>query len=113
MIREAQKKEPSFPPAYVTLGDIHIADSHIDRALEAYSRALTIDPTHFEARMRRAKLFIELTNYKEAVMDLEHAARANPKSGEVYQLRARCYEILGDDEKARQDWWKARVFAHR
>jgi len=47
------------------------------------------------------------------VTDLEHAAKANPKSGEVYQLRARCYEILGDDEKARQDWWKARVFAHR
>ncbi len=44
-------------PHIITLGDIHVAESHIDQALEAYSRALNIDPDHFEARLRRAKLF--------------------------------------------------------
>jgi Tfp pilus assembly protein PilF len=90
-----------------------MTDSHVDQALEAFSRALTIDPNSFEARMRRAELYIELNNYQSAVQDLEYAAKSNPYSGKVYQLRAMCYETLGDKEKARQDLWKARVFAHR
>jgi tetratricopeptide (TPR) repeat protein len=95
------------------MGDIHMGDSQIDRALEAYSRALNIDPNHFEARLRRAKLYVELNNYGDAVADLEQAAKVNPYSGEVYLLRSQCYEILGDSERARQDTWKARVFADR
>jgi len=109
----ALKKDSSFVPAYITMGDIHVADSHIDRAVEAYSRALNIDPNNFDARVRRAKLYMEVNNFTQAVADLEHAAKVNAYSGEVYELRARCYETLGDKEKARQDQWKARVFAHR
>jgi Flp pilus assembly protein TadD len=56
---------------------------------------------------------MELNEYQRAVTDLEQAAKTNPYSGEVYMLRAQCYEVLGDPEKARQDSWKARVFAHR
>ena len=56
---------------------------------------------------------MELNNYKDAVADLKQAAKANPYSGEVYVLRSQCYEILGDSEKAREDTWKARVFADR
>jgi len=63
--------------------------------------------------LRRGKLFMELNEYQRAVTDLEQAAKTNPYSGEVYMLRAQCYEVLGDPEKARQDSWKARVFAHR
>jgi len=96
-----------------SMGDIQLADSHIDRAVEAYSRALNIDPNNFDARGRRAKLYMEVNNFTQAVADLEHAAKVNAYSGEVYELRARCYETLGDNEKARQDQWKARVFAHR
>jgi Flp pilus assembly protein TadD len=56
---------------------------------------------------------MELGSYTQAVTDFDNAAKANPYTGEVYRLRAQCYETLGDSEKARQDSWKARVFANR
>jgi Flp pilus assembly protein TadD len=47
------------------------------------------------------------------VEDLDQAAKVNPYSGEVYMLRAKCHKALGNEEKTREDLWKARVFAHR
>ncbi|MEJ2717377.1 MAG: tetratricopeptide repeat protein, partial [Deltaproteobacteria bacterium] len=70
----ALKKESTFAPAYVTMGDIHLADSHIERAVEAYSRALNIYQYHFGARLRRAKLFMELNEEERAIMDIDQAA---------------------------------------
>jgi tetratricopeptide (TPR) repeat protein len=109
----ALKKESSFVPAYVTTGDIHKADFRIEKAVEAYSMALNIDPDHFEARLKRAKLYAEIGEPGQALKDLDHAAKINPHRGEVYLLRAQCHEALGDNEKAQADTWKARVFAHR
>jgi len=112
-IGQALKRESSYVPAYVTMGDIYMADSQVDKALEAYSRALNIDPKNFETRVKRAKLYMDRNNYRDAVADLEQAAKVNPYRGEVYLLSSQCYKNLGDNEKARQDAWKARVFADR
>jgi Tfp pilus assembly protein PilF len=81
--------------------------------VEAYSRALTIDPSNFAARLKRAELYMDLNEHAQALKDLDYAAKINPYSGEVYLMRAECYETLGDGEKSRADMWKARVFAHR
>jgi len=97
----------------VTMGEIHMAESQIDRALEAYSRALSIDPNNFEARLKRANLYMELNNIKDAVADLDQAAKINPYKGDIYLLRGRCYEMLGNIDEARQDEWRAKVFANR
>jgi tetratricopeptide (TPR) repeat protein len=113
MIDQALSKGSSFAGAFVTRGDIHLADSHIDRAVEAYSHALNIDPNDFQARIKRAKLYIELSKWDLGLADLEEAAKSNPYSGEAYALRSRCHEALGDAEKARADAWKAQVFANR
>ena len=107
------KKDCSYVPALVTMGDILMSSAQTDRAIESYSKALSIDQNHFEARLKRAKQFLELENHTLALADLEYAAKVYPYSGEVYQLRAVCYEVLGEHEKARQDSWKVRVFVHR
>lgn len=109
----ALKKESTFAPAYVTAGDIHRADSRVEKAVEAYSQALNIDPNLFAARLKRAELYMQVNEHLQAMKDLDQAAKINPYSGEVYLLRARCYEVLGDKDKAEADMWKARVFAHR
>jgi tetratricopeptide (TPR) repeat protein len=109
----ALSRDSCFVPAYVTLGEIHKAYSRIEKAVEAYSMALNIDPDHFDARLKRAQLYVEINEHGQALKDLQHAAKINPHSGEVYQLRARCHEALGETEKAQADTWKARVFAHR
>ena len=109
----ALKKESSYVPAYITMGDISWFDSHLDRAVEAYSRALTIDPNNFDALLRRAKVYMELNDHARALTDLEKATEVYPYSGMLYRLRAECFEVLGETEKARQDKWRARVFIDR
>ena len=101
MIGQALRCDSSYAAAYVKMGDIHTAESHIDRAVEAYSRALTIDPKLFVALLSRAKLYMEVGEWKLAATDLEDAATVKPHSGQVYSLRAKCYEMIGEKEKAR------------
>jgi len=84
-----------------------------DQAIEAYSKVLNLDSGNFEARLKRAKLYVELRDFSEALDDLDSAVKVNPYSGDVYSLRSQCYDALGDQEKARQDTWRARVFVNR
>ena len=56
---------------------------------------------------------MELNDIKDAVADLDQAAKINPYKGDIYLLRGRCYEMLGNVDGARQDEWRVKVFANR
>mgnify|MGYP000898307680 CR=1 FL=1 len=109
----ALEKDPSYIPAHVTIGDIQKSDLIYDKAAESYSRALNLDPNNFEARLKRARLTFEIRKFPEALDYLDTAVKVNPYSGDVYTLRSKCYAALGDQEKARQDSWRAKVFVNR
>lgn len=77
------------------LGTYYAGQNRSDKAAEAYSQAIELEPDLAEARNARAMLRAEQGRYDEAVSDLVIAVRTSPKSaklhnnlGYVYYLQA-------------------------
>lgn len=77
--------------------------------------ALKLDEGYLKARLRRAKSYMELEEYEEAVRDYEHAHRADKANQETRRLlqqaklelkkskRKDYYKILGVGKAANED----------
>lgn len=65
-------------------------------------------PGQMELYMYRAMCHKELQEYQKAMDMIDYLLRAAPENGEVYLLRGRIYEELGEKEKAAAD--KAKAF---
>lgn len=65
-------------------------------------------PGQMELYMYRAMCHKELQEYQKAMDMIDYLLRAAPENGEVYLLRSRIYEQLGEKEKAAAD--KAKAF---
>ena len=65
-------------------------------------------PGQMELYMYRAMCHKELQEYQKAMDMIDYLLRAAPENGEVYLLRSRIYEELGEKEKAAAD--KAKAF---
>ena len=64
-------------------------------------------PGQMELYMYRAMCHKELQEYQKAMDMIDYLLRAAPENGEVYLLRSRIYEELGEKEKAAADQAKA------
>ena len=65
---------PREPNPYDSLGELHLVIGDPDKAVEFYSRALTVDPT-FPSRVGRSWAWATLGRYEEAVAD--HSPSSN------------------------------------
>jgi tetratricopeptide (TPR) repeat protein len=82
-------------------------------AIEAYDKAIELDPEYEEAYLHRAKVYLDLsTNYEKAIDDINNAIKYEPQRrrdgkygslAEKYSIRAKAYLKLDDYEKAFKD----------
>ncbi len=94
---------------YVTLVKIHMADAgtwsnianiyglrqQFDSSLIAYSMALKMDSTSFDAHLDRAITYSMMKKYPEALTDYNYAYKLEPKSEKMLQNRASTYMACG------------------
>ena len=69
-------------------GDIERLLGHFQAATDHYDRALALDPYHFQARLSRAAMLIDLGQGEKARPDLDLLERVAPKNLQVSYLRA-------------------------
>jgi predicted Zn-dependent protease len=82
-----QKGAPPGTPAFNEAG----------RALET---AISLDPNFAYAYFDRAKLALKAGQPQKAIVDLERARTAEPKSGAIAYLLAQAYQRNGEKTKA-------------
>jgi tetratricopeptide (TPR) repeat protein len=76
-----------------------------ERAVEAFSRAIEIDPYFADAHMQRGILYWrEIQNYHHAIRDMTRVLELDPDRAEALYHRALAYQARGDFDQAIADY---------
>ena len=78
-----------------------------EKAIEAFERAIKIDPKRSGGYLGRANCLNTLEQYERAIEDYNHALELDPKLANAYANRGIAHAQLGDREKAIADYEKA------
>ncbi len=94
---------PDDPIGYTIGGTANLRTGHADDALLDFNKALQFNPDDADVlNSRGTTLFNLFKKYPEALADFNHALTLKQDGG-TYLNRSRCYYMMGDMEKARQD----------
>ena len=106
-------QEPTTAKEYFAMG-MDYMDSDYDRAIEAFTAALKIDPTigNFggSAYRYRSDCYFEKGDLNNALKDINQAIKHNPYDPYLYQSRAYIYRDKKDYNKALADIKKAMYY---
>ena len=75
-----------------------------DKALEAYSRAIELDPNNVDAYNKRAEAYKDLKEYDKAIEEYNRIISLQPNSAENYSNRGAAYAFSTQYEKAIEDY---------
>jgi tetratricopeptide (TPR) repeat protein len=106
LFREATVREPKDPRSYCFLMETLMqrgavpGGSDFQEAQQSINTAISLEPNFAHAYADRAKLELAQGNTKKAIVDLEHARSADPKSRQIAYALARAYQHDGDKAKA-------------
>lgn len=78
-----------------------------DQALELFSEALEITPSHPDILSDRGVLFIHLNDREKALQDFNAAIEVQPEYSFRYSARAYAYDYFGETERAISDYERA------
>jgi tetratricopeptide (TPR) repeat protein len=87
---------PNSVRSLLSRGDALTSLGEYDAAVHAYREALKIEPTNFEGKRALARLFNRLARYREAIELCNQAQAEDPKSEEIYLIKARALLASGD-----------------
>lgn|SRR5262249_8708917 len=77
-------------------------------AIEDYSRAISIEPDDASFHRCKAHACLKAERLQEALDSFSNAIRLEPEFRQTYLDRAQTYEQLGEKEKAKPDFQRAR-----
>src|SRR5206468_3397241 len=98
--RASTQLDPTYPEPYKALGDLFLSAPRrlFDQAIEAYKRAIDLDPGYLDARMGLAEVYEDKGLYQEAIGEYRKVVDADPKNtGALYNL-ATVYEKVDPKE---------------
>jgi adenylate cyclase len=103
--QKALVHNPLNPKVHVSLGKIYFGEKGLYfESVNAYKRALDLDPTYLEARMGLAEVYEDKGLYPEAIAEYRRVVEQDPKNtGALYNL-ALVYEKV--DPKESIELWE-------
>lgn len=96
--------DPRSCSSFYKLGDIVLLQ-HGDpqSALDQLNKSIAICPSSIDAREDRARAFLRMERYQDALPDLDAAAHASPDDPNVHFLLAQAYRSLGRADEAKTE----------
>ncbi len=99
---------PESIEAYYGLGMFYQEHEEYNRAIEAYTTILKIDPAYKAAHFNLGYIhLVYLRVFDVAAKHFSDAIKADPNYAEAYYNRGYCYELLGDVMNAKKDYQQA------
>lgn len=94
------EREPNSSNAYFLKGLAESKQKNTRVAMISFKKAIALDSTNYKAYVERAKLKIELGDYRSAILDCETAKFIKKDSPEIYKTKGIAFENLGDATNA-------------
>ena len=91
LFTQALVEDPTYSRAAFNLGQVNQLLSEREGALEAYRKAIEIDPSYADARRQYAAVLIEDGDSDEAIRQLLEGIRLDATNDEAYSLMSRAY----------------------
>jgi tetratricopeptide (TPR) repeat protein len=88
-------------------GEKYRKSGNYEEAMQAFSRAIEIDPTFAKAYLARGVVFGHCANYRQAIIDCNKSIELDPCNARAYLFRGAYYRDLRDPKQAIRDFEKA------
>ncbi|MDO4732450.1 MAG: tetratricopeptide repeat protein [Bacillota bacterium] len=92
---------------YFRRGNRAADEGDFPKAIEAYSKAIELDPDYAAAYYNRGSAYDDLKQYDEAIADYSKAIELDPDDAAVYNNRGSAYDDLKQYDEAIADYSKA------
>jgi tetratricopeptide (TPR) repeat protein len=92
---------------FFNAGNDYFKNGEIDKAIDAYTKAVNISPDHSDAWRCRASAYIRKGLFDKAIEDCNQALAANRANARAYNERAVCHGAKGDLQAALLDYSEA------
>jgi Flp pilus assembly protein TadD len=94
LLEKTLEKEPQYPDARRTLGDLFVERGENSRAISAFARAIEQNPKDSRARFRLSDIFWEQGDFHEAAQQLKAILKVQPDDATAwYRLGLAHYEL--------------------
>jgi tetratricopeptide (TPR) repeat protein len=110
---DAVKKEKTYWPAELQAGLLLLEKYNRGEALDAFDKALAINPNAVEALTAKGAAALMRFEFKDAERFAERALKINPWLPEALRLRADVYLGTGDTASAKKELERARKISPR
>jgi tetratricopeptide (TPR) repeat protein len=96
---------PGNLKAWIDLGNSYFDSHQPAKAIEAYGKALAIDPTNPDVLTDQGVMYRELRQFDKAIANFEKASKLDPKHVQsVFNMGVVYSSDLGETEKAIRAW---------
>jgi tetratricopeptide (TPR) repeat protein len=92
---------------WVDKGYALVTSGKNQEAVEAFTRAIELDPKDAKTYYHRGGVYGRLEDYRRAIKDFDRAIELNPKLQEAYTERGVGYGMLGDYQQSIREYDKA------
>jgi len=100
--REALKVDPKDARALAAIGGIYSLNDDLDKAIASYQQAVEIDRSLVEALYALGMVYQRKEDWGRAAQYFEEVILLDPSNARAHWDLARCYDVLGKGDKARQ-----------
>jgi lipoprotein NlpI len=102
-----QDAKPKDADEFNTRGNDYRTAGENDRAIESYSEAIRLNPSHSAAFNGRGAAYRSKGDYDRAIADYDEALKLNPRNHEAFNNRGNAYRIKENYDRAIQDYNEA------
>lgn len=92
--------QAAWPEAWLTLGNVHLAQKKPVEALNSYGQAATLAPDDFRPHHATARALIMLGQHRQAIECLQSTSHLDPGNKELLLELGACWFECGEHEKA-------------
>ena len=104
---QTEFQKGTLPEWVFQQGNFLMMLGHIDKAIEAYSHAIKLNPSHANAHNNRGVAYYINDDFDRAIIDCNTAIRLNPNFAAAYYNRGGAYHNRGKYDLAIVDFTKA------
>jgi Tfp pilus assembly protein PilF len=102
-----EKQPETVPIAYTNLGSVYQKMGQLDKAMENYDKAITLDPNDYLAYNNRGAIFAKVGQFDKAIESYNKAVISNPGDYKAYFNRGLSYDKMGRITDAIEDFQRA------